>query len=321
MTSTHTLLYESRLTDFQEFMNGYKSNPACASKLLEIDGTTYVLTPGFLAWVKERFESRYNYGQFLEEAQSLSRIVDDGAAGGLRQSGYQVVQAMAPEAARKWHDAIHKETSIKPNHKRFKVSSIEINRRRETMLGFAEDLITEELEHLITQFFQSHFYIMFMHFNRVIPFDHADDVEDVSFKWHVDADVPEAYLKFLFMLNGFEEHEGGTSFLDKETTARLDEVGYARCGGRHRVEDLAPLCRHYDIPFEPEFVKPNAGQGVLFQPINVLHKGMAPAKGPRVGGQIAFIPHPRPWRETFKNNLQNVRQMRDGVFPRVVMAN
>ena len=318
MSSNLVFLQGQRFDDFQQFKLTYQDYLNKRGKPAEIDGVSYPLFPGFFDWNKENYESHYNYDLLLEEAQRQSGIEADGIADGLRKKGYQVIQAMTPEDAGKWCAVIQKETSTKHNQRKFKVTSREISRRNETLLAFAEDLITEELEHLVEQSFQSNFYIMFLHFNRVIPFDHAEETENISFKWHNDGDTPQHYVKFLFMLNGFDEHEGGTSFLDKETTARLGEAGYTYCPVNFRVEDIAPLCRHYDIPFEPDFIKPDAGQGVLFQPLNVLHKGMAPAKGPRVGGQIAFIPHPRPWRETFKKNLQRIREMTDVAFPRVL---
>ena len=44
----------------------------------------------------------------------------------------------------------------------------------------------------------------------------------------------------------------------------------------------------------------SAGQGVLFQPATVLHRGVSPSRGPRYVLTLCLLPSPVPWQEALR---------------------
>lgn len=277
-----------------------------------IGGTEYHLFPNFHQWTKDRFEERFRYLDLLKSCRGGS-LIDSGA---LVEKGYEVVDALSPEIAGKWLNIVEQDFSSRDPKDAFKADSFFIQDSDDLFTDFVCDLMTEDLVSRIGGYFGSHFAVYYLHINRTSPIEEPDAIGDYSFKWHIDGSVPEPYLKLLFFFNGFEEHGGGTSFLDAETTRRLDEIGYTQCPVPYRLADIGSLCDEYDLPYAPDFVKPGAGQGVLFRPVNVLHKGMAPTKGPRYAAQVGFIPHRNPWQQTFEENIWLVRQIKSAIFPR-----
>jgi len=102
--------------------------------------------------------------------------------------------------------------------------------------------------------------------------------EDAYFtKWHCDAG-PKKHLKVIVYLNGFEEHGSDTGYLGKAETQQLKEVGYVFNALNDRVEDISPLCKHFNITFEPKCSKPEVGDCLIFNPNQVAHRAFLPQK-------------------------------------------
>jgi hypothetical protein len=66
-----------------------------------------------------------------------------------------------------------------------------------------------------------------------------------------------------------------------------------------RVKDLAPLAAQSGIPYAPWSPEMRAGEGILFQPASVLHRGALPTHGPRHVVTVCLLPSPVPWRDAY----------------------
>ena len=118
---------------------------------------------------------------------------------------------------------------------------------------------------------------------------------NVSFSWHCDGG-PTKHLKVLLYLNGSDEHGGNTRFLDRATTDAFKKIGYVFCDIDHRLDDLAALAGEHGIAYRPLEAPMRTGEAILFEPANVLHKGVWPTRAPRYLLQICIVPSPMPWR-------------------------
>ena len=187
----------------------------------------------------------------------------------------------------------------------------------ELMATIFRGQVRNEIEH----YFQSHFMPYYINAWRTLPKNLCDlgDRDDISYRWHCDSG-PSRMLKILFYLNDFDEHQGGTLLMDLHRTRRLSEFGYTGCPINHRRENLDAILNHLGEPQQPTEFHAQAGQGFLFQNTNVLHKGMAPTRGPRFAIQIGLIPSPAPWQAAFKNLQNKLLANRKNLLPAWRMA-
>jgi hypothetical protein len=123
-----------------------------------------------------------------------------------------------------------------------------------------------------------------------------------SFRWHCDRG-PRAHLKLLFYLNDWSEHGGGTAFLDLETTRRIAASGYVFAPVKTRVADLGPIAQECGVDCAPWLEEMKAGEGILFQPASVLHRGRISTTGPRHVVTLCLLPSPIPWREAQERDV------------------
>ena len=159
-----------------------------------------------------------------------------------------------------------------------------------------EHALTSDLDGRVLRFFRSEYYVHWYSVTRAIP---VPQVGLNSFRWHCDRG-PRGHLKLLLYLNGFEEHGGSTELLDLETTRRLEASGYVYAPVKTRVHDLGPLAERFGARYEPWAPRMLAGEGLLFQPTSVLHRGLLPTAGPRYVVTVCLLPSPIPWRRALE---------------------
>lgn len=171
-----------------------------------------------------------------------------------------------------------------------------------------EAILQKPLDNKITGFFNSHYIPLWM---RWYKNDSSDRERPYAFHWHCDGG-PRAHLKLLLYLNSSQVCGGNTYLLDKEETKNFENIGYVFCPLQYRVTDLTPLAEHYSIPFNPIDTKPLSGEGILFEPSAVMHKGQWPSVRKRYMIQILFIPSVRPWQEMMSGTEL---PFKDNAFP------
>ncbi len=142
-----------------------------------------------------------------------------------------------------------------------------------------------------------------------------------SFLWHCDKG-PSSHVKLLVYLNGTDEHGGNTMFLDRPTTSAFTKTGYLFGPVNARQADLAMLAQQHSIDYHPQEWAMQPGDGILFEPSQVLHCGILPTKGPRYVMAFCLLPSPIPWDEaltrtnwkslaknyTWHDNADDIRQ-------------
>jgi hypothetical protein len=155
--------------------------------------------------------------------------------------------------------------------------------------------LTKEVDEQAAGFFGSEYFVYWFTITRATP---VPELGLNSFRWHCDRG-PVGHLKLLLYLNGHEEHGGGTDFLDLETTRALEPSGYVFAPVKTRVADLAPLAARSAVAWAPWSPQMRAGEGILFQPSNVLHRGRLPTHGERFVITVCLLPSPIAWRDAY----------------------
>jgi hypothetical protein len=171
--------------------------------------------------------------------------------------------------------------------------------------AFARSLLTAALtrgvDERVTQYFRSEYFVHWFVVNRAMP---RPDENFNSFLWHCDRG-PRVHLKLLVYLNGVDEHDGRTEFLDLHATRDLARSGYLFGRVADRRADLGPLAERVGAEFQPRSWCLAGGEALLFQPSNVLHRGLMPSRAARTMLAICLLPSPVPWREALDRGLMS----------------
>jgi hypothetical protein len=122
----------------------------------------------------------------------------------------------------------------------------------------------------------------------------AKEQESVSFRWHCDRG-PKTHLKLIVYLNATDEHGGNTEFVSLADTARVAAHGYLFGWAQTRSSDIGDISRIAQRDLAPCSRAMGAGDGVLFQPATVLHRGISPHRGPRYIITLCLLPSPVHW--------------------------
>jgi hypothetical protein len=165
---------------------------------------------------------------------------------------------------------------------------------------FLERVLAPAVDARARDFFESEYFVLWYSVSRAVPVREAGKN---SFLWHCDRG-PGAHLKLLLYLNDHSEHGGGTEFLDLAATERIAETGYVYAPVRTRVGDLAPLAARVGVEYAPWEARLDAGEGILFQPANVLHRGLLPTRGPRLVATLCLLPSAIPWRAALDRGMR-----------------
>lgn len=144
----------------------------------------------------------------------------------------------------------------------------------------------------IARHFGSHFFVYGCHATRLRP----GMPSKRSMLWHCDSG-PTYHLKLLVYLEDSRVTGGNTAFLDRQASDRFLEQGYTFGPVSSRRNDLSGLARRLNLSFQPQNWEVKAGQGLLFEPSRVLHRGVVPGRAPRHVFTMVLLPSPRPWTE------------------------
>jgi hypothetical protein len=163
-----------------------------------------------------------------------------------------------------------------------------------------ERILTPEVDASAARFFGSEYFVYWIMVSRASP---VPSLGFNSFRWHCDRG-PRAHLKLIAYLNANADHGGGTEWLDLGTTRCLAREGYVFAPVKARVSDISGPAARAGIECAPWFPDLEAGEGVVFQPSKVLHRGVVPETGARVAVTACLLPSPIPWREALDRGVR-----------------
>lgn len=145
----------------------------------------------------------------------------------------------------------------------------------------------------LRKYFQSEFAPCFCSMLKQGPM--GEQIDD-SYRWHRDTG-PSSHLKLIIYLN--DDHDGATGVISREDSRKFIDAGYAE---QERLFHLDDFASEHGISYKPYKVQPKAGSGLIFEPSNVLHKGMYPTFGERRVFQIGIIPWGKPWESFYEEH-------------------
>ena len=136
-----------------------------------------------------------------------------------------------------------------------------------------------------------------------------------AFRWHCDKG-PSKWLKILLYFTNSDDTGGNTLLLNRKESEQMARTGYTFGPLKERVEDITPIARRHGFEIHPRQFSIRAGQGILFEPAQLLHRGLPPSKAPRKIMQILVLPSPLPWREALERlRAADLPARRDLAFP------
>ena len=129
--------------------------------------------------------------------------------------------------------------------------------------------------------------------------DPSDDLTE-SDGWHCD-EGPSKHLIIGAYFTDSEADGAKTLFIDRQTTDDLKAVGYVYCEMRHRIINIEDLTDALGMERPKINSLPiKAGDIVIFDAPNILHRRSMPKRAPRHVMFVAIIPSFLSWREVVK---------------------
>jgi hypothetical protein len=219
----------------------------------------------------------------------------------INETGFEYLEVMSPARA---EDLLGRATATGPlTYVKKDTRNLEGFRLEEPRL--VEEILSAALPEVVddraVRFFGSEYLVHWFTLTRTAP---APEQPSVSFRWHCDKG-PRGHLKLLVYLNATDEHGGTTALIDLTETARLARTGYLFGPAGRRTGDLAFLSRLAGSELHECRRALRAGEGLLFQPASVLHRGISPQRGPRVVLTLCLLPSPIHWSEAFRRGAMS----------------
>lgn len=240
------------------------------------------LNPGGDAQIKALFDDKAGYAKLHRACQNQFTRTDISSEDDLQRDGFNKVAALDEAECAKLRSMIDLDLDFLRNHF-----------YRVNLMG---KIFSGEVDRRVSGYFGSEYLPLWCRFYRNDPNGNAG----VSFNWHCDGG-PTKHLKILLYLNASDECGGNTQFLDRNTTDAFKRIGYVFCDINHRLNDLSSLADEHNIPYAPFESEIRTGEAIIFEPANILHKGLWPTRAPRYLLQICIVPSPVPWRQMCEN--------------------
>lgn len=161
--------------------------------------------------------------------------------------------------------------------------------------AFEQEIIAAVLTTPVAAAIERHFGSPFMLYNMHVSRLSTGAAAKRSLLWHCDSG-PSRHLKLLTYLDDSEATGGNTAFLDRGSSDRFLAVGYTFGPLGSRRTDLMPIARRYGIRYQPLTWQIRPGQGLLFEPSRVLHRGVVPGMAPRHIVTMLLLPSAARWQ-------------------------
>ncbi|MEY8203537.1 MAG: GSCFA domain-containing protein [Bermanella sp.] len=165
------------------------------------------------------------------------------------------------------------------------------------VVSLIDSIISDDIDRELKAYLGSNYAIMF--YGRRDVTDKSRD-ENPSICWHCDA-APLNSAMLICYLNGDEEHNSSTLFMDETNTKALKKVGYVYCRVRDRRENIDELLNYYDLENNEKRHSFKAGESVIFGAASIIHRAQVPSAGTtRRSFDLCIIPSPIPWKEAIR---------------------
>ncbi|GJL52427.1 MAG: hypothetical protein NPIRA01_36540 [Nitrospirales bacterium] len=242
------------------------------------------------------YDEERGYRAYHEHCHTLlKKTINNDANDTLSLQGIEHIQAIDTTVASDTLSTIISESNVLAQKETIDYSEMLAMPNTHFIENLCVKIFTPAFEQKLVQYFKSEYCIYWHTILRASPSPQARR----SFLWHCDKG-PSCHIKLLLYLNGTDEHGGNTKFLDRHTTKRFAETGYLFGPVDARQPDLSSLAKAANIEYHPQQWDMQPGDGILFEPSQILHCGILPTKGPRYVIAFCLLPSPLPWHEALQ---------------------
>ncbi len=239
------------------------------------------------------------YGEYHEYCQARFKREAEAAPGtDLQQQGFEYFTALKEQEAVRRCEELHGYSSglIKKDSKHLEGFQSADKSWVEELLGM---VLTGPVDQRILEYFKSEYLLHWVTFSVTRQ---AREQKSVSFRWHCDKG-PSAHLKLIVYLNPTGEHGGNTEFINLEDSKAVARHGYLFGWSKSRTSDIQRLSRIAGRELTSHASPLRAGQAVLFQPAQVLHRGFSPDRGDRLVLTLCILPSPVHWKLALQSGV------------------
>jgi hypothetical protein len=222
---------------------------------------------------------------------SFARTESPLSSGPLQEQGFEYLHILSTSQAQDLLESVqstHHLSYVKKDTKNLQGFHLTGNNLISKILS---TVLTNAVDKRLIGYFKSEYLVHWLTFTMT---PQAKEQESVSFRWHCDKG-PKTHLKLIVYLNATDEHGGNTEFIPLADTASVATRGYLFGQAQTRSSNLRDISRivHRDLVSCSRSM--DAGDGVLFQPATVLHRGISPRLGPRYVITLCLLPSPVHW--------------------------
>lgn len=280
------------------------------------------MDPSWVAHIEQRYDLDAGYAAYHEYCREHTAQTPAAKASPVQEIGYEHLRVTSEDTARDIGREVQARFEAHPKVEKSKHLTLFDIDAPEFERSMLERILTPAVDEAIVRSFGSAYFVYWYHVSRSVP---ILELGLNSFRWHCDRG-PQSHVKLLFCLNDWKEHGGGTTFLDLETTKKIAQSGYVFAPVKTRVADLGPIARDCGASYTPWLPEMKAGEGILFRPSGVLHRGMISTHGPRHVVTLCLLPSPVSWREAHARGVglrsrsdpkwhENAAHIRDALAP------
>jgi hypothetical protein len=260
------------------------------------------LDPQRAARVYQEFAVSRGYGHYHDICQSRFARTQSLLSGGpLQEQGFEYVNILRTTQVQELIESVkstHYLSYIKKDTKSLQGFRIRDNNLIRKILSA---VLTNAVDRRLVSYFKSEYLVHWLTFTMT---PQAQEQDSVSFRWHCDKG-PKTHLKLMVYLNATDEHGGNTEFISLADTARVAAHGYLFGWAQTRRSDIRDISRIAQCDLTPCSRSMHAGDGVIFQPATVLHRGLSPRLGPRYVITLCLLPSPVHWETALERGTMS----------------
>jgi hypothetical protein len=250
------------------------------------------LDPHRAARIYREFDVDRGYEHYHRICQSrFARTERLLSSGPLQEQGFEYLTILSTAQAQDLLESVistHHLSYVKKDTKNLQGFHLSDNTLIRKILSA---VLTRAVDTRLVGYFKSEYFVHWLTFTMT---PQAQEQESVSFRWHCDRG-PKTHLKLIVYLNATDAHGGNTEFVPLADTASVAAHGYLFGQAQTRSSDIHEISQIAQRHLVPCSKSMRAGDGVIFQPATVLHRGVSPRLGPRYIITLCLLPSPVHW--------------------------